>query len=289
MANPWLERRVLGYAHQGGALESPSSTLRAMRAALDAGAQAIELDVHCSADGELVVCHDAEVDRTTNGSGSLAEMTLEEIRSLDNAYWFVPGRGATSGLGPSEYPLRGLAPSDPELSIPTLREVLEAFPQVFINLDIKQTAPTVPPYEEALAALLAEYGREDDVIVASFHDAATERFAALAPEVSTSAGLAGVAAFFQAVRAGEDPPPTAHRALQVPTAAGGNTIVDEGFVAAAHAAGVAVHVWTIDDADEMARLVGLGVDGIMSDRPSVLARVLAETGTAWSARREEPA
>ncbi len=282
MSNPWIDRRVLGYAHQGGALESPSSTLWAMRAALDAGASALELDVHCTADGELVVCHDARVDRTTDGSGLVAHMTLAEIRALDNSYWFVPGAGAVTGRPDTDYPLRGRAPDDPELGIPTLRQVFEAFPGVLLNLDIKQTAPTVAPYEEALAALLAEHGRTDDVIVASFHDVATERFAAFAPGVATSAGTAGVAAFWRAVRAGEDPPGSTHRALQVPAQAGGNTIVDERFVEAAHASGLAVHVWTVDDPAEMERLVALGVDGIMSDRPSVLARVLSETGAAWT-------
>jgi glycerophosphoryl diester phosphodiesterase len=260
-SNPWLDRRVLNYAHQGGAKEAPSSTLFAMHRAVSVGAHAIELDVHCSADGELVVCHDATVDATTNGSGAIAGLTLAELRGLDNA---------------AAWPqLVGRAPSDRALGVATLREVLEAFPDVILNLDIKQTAPDVEPYEGALAELLQEYGRADDVIVASFLDLATDRFSAAAPEVPTSAGTAAVAAFYYAVRGGETPPPTRHVALQVPATFGATVVVDERFVAAAHEAGLAVHVWTIDDPDEMRSLLELGVDGIITDRPSVLAGVLA--------------
>src|SRR5687768_9453981 len=89
--NPWLERRVLNWAHQGGAKEAPSSTLFALRQAVANGADALELDVHMTKDGVLVVCHDATVDRTTNATGAIAELTLDDVKRLDNAYWFVPG------------------------------------------------------------------------------------------------------------------------------------------------------------------------------------------------------
>jgi glycerophosphoryl diester phosphodiesterase len=286
--NPWLERRVLAYAHQGGAWEAPSSTLHAIRAALAAGATGIELDVHATADGELVVCHDATVDRTTDGSGAIAAMTLAEIRTLDNAYWFVPGADATPGLAAADYPFRGRAPEDPDFRIATLREVLDRFPGVVLNLDVKQTAPQVEPYEEALALLLAEYGRRDDVIVASFLDSATDRFSTFAPGVPTSAGTLGVAEFWRAVQAGEDPagfrPAPAGRpvALQVPEVFGDTTVVDRRFVEAAHAVGLAVHVWTVDDEASMRRLVDLGVDGIITDLPTTLSRVLSELGAAWA-------
>jgi glycerophosphoryl diester phosphodiesterase len=270
--NVWLRRRVLNYAHQGGAREGPSSTLAAMRSAVAAGADALELDVHCTADGELVVCHDETVDRTTDGSGCIAELTLAEVQALDNAYWWRPGEVVDHESGP--WPLRGRAGDDPDYRIPTLRAVLEAFPGVFLNLDIKETRG----YEERLAAVLRSYGRVDDVIVASFHDIATERFAAAAPEIGTSAGTTATAEFFYAVRDGRRPPSTRHVALQVPPTFGETVIVDEQFVEAAHDAGLAVHVWTIDEPDEMCRLVALGVDGIMTDRPTVLAGVLAEPG-----------
>ena len=288
--NPWLERRVLAYAHQGGAWEAPSSTLYAIRAALASGSTAVELDVHATADGELVVCHDATVDRTTDGTGAIAAMTLAELRTLDNAYWFVPGSDATAGLAPSHYPFRGRAPADPDFRIPTLREVLEQFPGVLLNLDVKQTAPVVEPYEEALARLLVEFQRRDDVIVASFFDEATERFATFAPDIPTSAGMATTAEFWRSVQAGDPPAPalaTASRrpvAFQVPEVYGEVTVVDRRFVDAAHAAGVAVHVWTVDDEASMRELVRLGVDGIITDVPTVLSRVLAQLDASWTGR-----
>jgi glycerophosphoryl diester phosphodiesterase len=275
MTNPWMARRVLNYAHQGGAREAPSSTLFAMQQALDAGADALELDVHASADGELVVCHDATVDRTTAVTGAIADLTLQELRDLDNAYWFVPGEVVCPGRPDTDYVYRGRAPADHAFGLATLREVLQVFSRVFLNLDIKQTAPAVKPYEAPLAGLLREFGRVDDVIVASFLDNATDAFSQAAPEISTSYGTMGTAQFWRAVQDGEPPPPSRHHALQVPPSFGDRTVVDQRFVDVAHEHDVAVHVWTIDDPDEMRRLLALGVDGIMTDKPSVLTEVLA--------------
>ena len=277
----WLERRIIAYAHQGGAWEAPSSTRHTIAAALDAGATAIELDVHATADGELVVCHDATVDRTTAASGAIASFTLAELRQLDFSYWFIPGADVTPGRPEADYPYRGRAPDDPRFGIATLREVLEAFPGVVLNLDIKQTAPVVPPYEETLARLLAEYDRTDDLMVASFLDPATDAFRAFAPDVPTSAGTMATAAFWQAVHNGTPIPETPAVAFQVPERQGDLVVVDEAFVAAAHASGQAVHVWTVNDTEAMERLVDLGVDGIISDVPTTLAGVLASRGVAW--------
>jgi len=281
--NPWLGRRVISYAHQGGAWESPSSTLFAIRRALAAGATAIELDVHATADGELVVGHDETVDRTTNGSGTIASHTLAELKALDNAYWFIPGADVTPGRRDAEYPYRGRAGDDPDFRIATLREVLEEFPGVVLNLDIKQTAPVVVPYEESLAHMLTEYGRHDDVIVASFLDTATERFAAFAPNVAISAGTMATAEFWRAVHSNEVPTASSVVAFQVPERQGDLVVVDEDFVAVAHRLGIAVHVWTINEPSAMERLVDLEVDGIISDVPSTLSAVLARRQVAWDA------
>ena len=281
--NPWLERRVLAYAHQGGAKEGPSSTLAAIGAALAAGATAVELDVHASVDGHLVVCHDPTVDRTCDASGAIASMTLDELRRLDNAHWWVPGSVVEhdEAVPPSDYVHRGRAPADPSFGIATVDEVLDACPDVPLNFDIKQTAPAVTPYEELLADTLRRHGRADDVIVASFIDDATDRFSAYAPEIPVSLGTNGTAEFYRSVRAGERPPVGRHVALQVPHRFGDVTLVDAEFVEVAHDVGLAVHVWTIDDPDEMRVLLDAGVDGIISDVPSVLARVLDERGAGW--------
>lgn len=279
--NPWLGRRVIAYAHQGGAWERPSSTLAAMEHAVECGATAIELDVHATADGHLVVCHDATVDRTTQGSGAIAQMTLDEVCSLDPAYWFIPGADVTPGRPARDYPYRGRAPRDPLLAIPTLEEVLERFPQVVLNLDIKQTAPAVAPYEETLARMLRSYGRGDDVIVASFLDASTQAFHRVAPEIPTSAGTTAVAEFLGALREGRPVPRLDHVALQVPERRGDVVLVDRGFVEAAHEQGLAVHVWTVNEPQAMARLLDLGVDGIMTDLPSTLVQVLTDRQQRW--------
>jgi glycerophosphoryl diester phosphodiesterase len=246
-----------------------------MGQALAAGADALELDVHATADGHLVVCHDETVDRTTNASGAIAAMTLAQLKQLDNAYWFVPGEVVAPGRAEGDYVHRGKAPAEPAFAIATLDEVLEAFPGVYLNLDIKQTAPVVEPYEQRLADLLRAHGRGDDVIVASFWDVATDAFSEIAPEIPISAGTLATAAFWEAVQKGEPAPLTRHVALQVPPSFQEHTIVDARFVERAHDHGLAVHVWTIDDPDEAAALVALGVDAIISDRPSLIASITA--------------
>ena len=280
--NPWRERRVLNWAHQGGAWEGPSSTLHALRQAVERGAHAIELDVHCTADRKLVVCHDATVDRTTGASGAIAAMDFEQLRDLDNAYWWVGGSDVDHDAPEEAYVHRGKAPGDRSFAIASLDEVLEAVPDVFLNFDIKQTAPVVEPYEALLAETLRAHGRTDDVIVASFHDGATDAFRVHAPEFCTSMGTQATYDFYQAVQAGSTPPDTPHIALQVPYRYEHITLVTERFVSAAHEHGLAVHVWTINDEADMADLVALGVDGIISDRPSAVSSVLAAAGAAYS-------
>lgn len=281
--NPWLRRRVLAYAHQGGAREAPSSTIFALRRALTVGATALELDVHRSADGHLVVCHDPTVDRTTDGQGRVADLTLEQLQGLDNAHWWRPGEVVDPDASPDDLPLRGRAPAQRDLGIATLAEVLATFPGVLLNLDIKQTAPDVTPYEAQLADQLVAAGRTDDVIVASFSDAALDAFAAEGTAIGTSCGPRAVVALAQALATGEPIPDEVlrHVAIQVPPRFAGTDVVTAASVHAVHEAGLAVHVWTIDDEDEMRRQIDLGVDGVMTDFPSVLAATLDDLGLRW--------
>ena len=281
--NPWLGRRVLAYAHQGGAREAPSSTLYALHHAVAAGADALELDVHCTGDGHLVVCHDPTVDRTTDGTGRIADLTLAELQALDNAHWWRPGEVVDHDADPADLPLRGRAPSERELGIATLAEVLDAFPRTLLNLDIKQTAPEVPAYEAQLAEQLVAAGRTDDVIVASFLDVALDAFAGVGTGIGASCGPRAVIALAQALATGEAIPGDVlrHVAIQVPPRFAGTDVVTAASVHAVHDAGLAVHVWTIDDEDEMRRLIDLGVDGVMSDRPTAVAALLDELGLRW--------
>ena len=285
--NPWLERRVLNIAHQGGEIEAPSNTLYALKTAQQKGSDVLEIDVHATADRELVVIHDATVDRTTNGSGRVDAMTLEDIKKLDAAHWFVPDCGTCHDKPDAAYSLRGYATGEQKLNgqmkdfepndftVPTLREVLETFPDEFINIEIKATAPDTTPYEDILADLLAEYGRTSDTIVVSFLDHAIEKFKVHAPDVHTATAT-GESALFWASAQGPLPgaPNPRYQALQVPIQLNGITVVTPEFVERAHANGFAVHVWTINDRSDMEWLIEIGVDGIMTDRPTLLEEVL---------------
>ncbi len=279
--NPWLERRVIAFAHQGGAHEGPSSTLFAIARAIGRGATAVELDVHATQDRQIVVCHDGTVDRTTNHHGAIADLTLAELREMDNAYWWIAGEAVSPGHHAADYEYRGAAPVDRRFAIATLEEVATSFPDVVLNMDIKRTAPDVEPYEQLLADELRRLARCESVIVASFLDSTIQTFRAIAPEVATSGATGETAAFYFSLLDGATPVVAPVCAFQVPATYGDTTVVDERFVEASHRAGVAVHVWTVNDVDEMVRLLDLGVDGIISDTPTPLVALLRDRDCAW--------
>ncbi len=286
--NPWLARTPLNIAHQGGEIEAPSDTLYAFKTAMRKGADMIETDVHLTADGRVVVLHDETVDRTTNGSGSVEQMTLAEIKRLDAAYWFIEGEGTVHDAGrpASDFTWRGVATGDRrpprrftanDFTVPTLDELLEAFPNTLLNIELKPTVAMTGRLEAAVANLLRAHGRTDDVIVASFNDQSVEIFKAIAPEVHTAVPTAQVAAFWASSQ-GELPgtPNPQHVAFQVPETFEGLTVVTPDFISDAHANRLAVHVWTVNEAEDMHRLLDWGADGIMTDRPTLLERVLRE-------------
>jgi len=288
--NWYPDRRVLNIAHRGGALEYPENTLYAYRQSLAvAGAHMLEMDVYETADGELVVIHDPTVERTTDGSGSVSNLTLAELKALDAAHCYVAQHGSDcSSEGP--FPYRGIATgtraappgfSASDFRIPTLREILEAFPRTLINIELKADPDSTGRYEQKVAALLAEYGRGNDVIVASFQDWNSLLFKQAAPQVATAVPLAQIAL---SVALGQGPLPgltLGHAAFQVPPALG-VPIVTQDFVDDAHARGLAVQVWTINDCPTMVSLLQLGVDGIMTDAPTLLRQVLAQPAGHWS-------
>jgi glycerophosphoryl diester phosphodiesterase len=248
--------------------------LFALRQAVAAGADAIELDVHRSADGELIVCHDSTIDRTTPGVGRICDLTLEELRAFDNAFWWVPGFESTFDAPNDDYILRGRYPTDRSLGIATLDEVLTEFPNIFLNFDIKDTSPSHVPYETQLADILRAYGRTTDVIVASFHDSAIKAFRSYAPEIHTSMSEAETLSLAIAMAKNATPDiPDSVVAVQVPMFFMDTRVVTTDFVTASHRLNLAVHVWTIDEPEEMLDLLSIGVDAIMTDCPSVLREV----------------
>lgn len=164
--------RPLNMAHQGGAGLAPSNTIVAFRNALKVGADGLELDVHATKDGEVVVTHDDTVDRTTDGTGAVKDFTLAELKKLDAGYRFTPDNGQT-------YPYRGQG-----ITIPTLREVLAEFPDQRINIEIKQSEP---PIESKVLEVIDEMGMRDMVLVVSFDDAVMKWFREMAGDIAVGA------------------------------------------------------------------------------------------------------
>lgn len=254
------EKKLRLFAHRGASGEAPENTLVAFRRAVELGMAYAELDVHASRDDVVVVSHDATLERTTNGHGHIREYSLADLRSVDAGYHFSPDDGQT-------FPFRGAA-----VKIPTLLEVLKGFPTLHLTIEIKQIDP---PIEELVIAAVRSCGREEQVILASEHDATLARVRALAPEMATSFAYGEVVEFIQRVTTNQlsdyRPP---GQVLQIPPQFQGIPLVTSQTVAAAHALECEMHVWTIDDPQEMDRLLDLSVDGIMSNFPDRLLEVV---------------
>jgi glycerophosphoryl diester phosphodiesterase len=291
-ANRWLGDKVLNMAHQGGEDELPSNTMYAFRKALRLGADTLELDVSATKDGRLVVMHDWRVDRTTNGTGYLTDLTLAQARKLDAAYNFVPGRNAVSGLPARRYPFRGVRTgarrppkgfSRSDFRVPTLAEVLKAFPHTPINIEIKgrDDDPTQFARNADLLAAMLKATERQDLIVVSFNQAAVDRFHAQVPQVAVAPGVDGIAGF---LLGGTSPGPGVV-ALQIPITfeTGGQTlqVTTPENVLKTHRAGYAVHVWLSNDDENRRvydRLLNMCVDGIMAAKPKLLERRLRQRG-----------
>ena len=247
---------VLAFAHRGGAyhpdLEGLENTLQAFRHAVDLGYGYLETDVHATKDGVLLAFHDTVLDRVTDARGAIAESTYAEVQ-----------RALIGGSEP----------------VPTLAELFDEFPDARFNIDLKAPGAVAP-----LVSFIDERAAWDRVCVGSFSGRRLRRFRRLSRgRVATSASPGEVAAYRLL------PSPVARvvtglpglgrpHVLQVPHRAGRLTIVTPGLVHRAHRAGVQVHVWTIDDPDEMKVLIDRGVDGLMTDRTDILRAVLTESG-----------
>jgi glycerophosphoryl diester phosphodiesterase len=252
--------RVLVIAHRGGAGLWPENTLYAFERAAASGADVIETDVRVTKDGELVVMHDEDVARTTDGAGAVGTMTLAELKKLDAAYRFSTDGGRS-------FPLRGRG-----INVPTLREVFDALPLTRFNIEPKQGAPFLAA---PLCQLIRERGMTGRVMVASFSGATLQEFRRECPEVATSAATGEVAHFLALEESGlADSYSPPMQALQVPVRAGVVRVLTRDFVEAAHRRNLRVHAWTINDEGEMRGLIEMGVDGIMTDYPERLMKVL---------------
>ena len=245
--------RIIAFAHRGGAyhpeIEGLENTLAAFRHAAALGYAYLETDVHVTADGHLLAFHDEVLDRVTDRMGAIRDLTLAEIRE--------------ARIGGTE-------------QIPTFGELLDAFPHARFNIDIKSAGAAA-----ALARTVRERDLWDRVLVGSFSASRIREFRRLtAGRVPTAAHPGEILAFrlLPSARLADLVTRGSFAAFQVPHRRGRVRVVTPGFVRRAHAARKQVHVWTVDDAEEMRELLDRGVDGLFTDRTDVLKDVLVERG-----------
>jgi glycerophosphoryl diester phosphodiesterase len=254
-------------AHQGGDGVWPGDTMYAYENAVKIGADVLEMDAHITKDGQIVLMHDEKVDRTTDGSGLIEDLTLPELKQLDAAYKWSNDDGKT-------FPYRGQG-----IQVPTLEELFQKFPQMRYVIEIKLTQN---PIDKPLCDLIRQYGMQDNVVIASFHDEAMQNFRKTCPEVATSASRGEVTKFvllgkvflsgfiapqYQSIQPPYDP----SESMNIP-------IMTKRFIREAHAKNVKVEPWTVDDPVLMKQYVEWGVDGIITDRPDLMIGVLKELG-----------
>jgi glycerophosphoryl diester phosphodiesterase len=239
---------VLAFAHRGGAREAPENTMKAFTYAVDLGYRYLETDAYATRDGVLISFHDDKLDRVTDRKGKIEDLTWDQLRE------------ASIGGEP----------------IPLMEDLVGAWSHTRINIDPKHDAAVAP-----LIALIKRMGLEDRVCIGSFSDKRIRQFQdAFEGKVCTSPGPSGILRLKSATM-GFPSRNFREGCAQVPPRAQGLTLVDRRFVETAKRHDLQVHVWTIDDESEMNRLLDLGVQGLMTDRPSVLKRVLQSRGV-WS-------
>lgn len=264
--HPALRGGPLLIGHRGAAGLAPENTMPSFRTAVrDWAVDMIELDVHLSRDGHCVVIHDPTVDRTTDGTGAVSDMTLAELRALDAGYRFTDPDGAHG------FRAQGVR-------IPTLDEVFDAFPDLPFTVEIKDGAA-----QRALLEVVRKHDAVDRVVVAGMEPADRRLVRDYPGAQSATTRQARTFYWLHRVRLAWLWPRTAD-VLQLPElfpwdgveGQGARRIVTARFVRDAARRGVPVHIWTVNDPDAMARLLRWGVDGLITDRPDRGARVMAE-------------
>jgi glycerophosphoryl diester phosphodiesterase len=259
MKSRYLEQpRPRLFGHRGASAHFPENTLPALRAACEAGVPYLELDVWATADGHVVAHHDETLLRLCGDQRRISDVTLVELRQLDAGCGFSPDGSLRPCFGQG-------------ITVPTLAEVFAACPAAFFNIEVKQEAPAI---EEQVLAAIEKAGTADRVLLAAEQDIIMQRLRPLCGPIPTSFSFGELEAFFgwlQGGCQGDYRPPGA--ALQIPESWGGKTLVTAETVRAAHALGLEVHVWTVNEPQDMERLLDMGVDGLMSDYPERLVEV----------------
>ncbi len=246
---------ILAFAHRGGAGLWPENTVLACKNALLLGCRYLEIDLQLTRDCQLVVFHDVGLERTTDGRGRLDVQPYDALRRLDAAFKFAPDR---------DFPLRGRG-----VAIPTLEELIEIDSDVRFNIDLKSRRFDVAA---ALWRLIEKHGLHDRILVGCAHIEAIHHFRKLSGgTVATSACFDECLRFLLAVKLRSTRwLATPFQALQIPRQWKGIRVISERFIESAHAHDLHVHVWTVDDLSTMQEILGMGADGIMSDRPDRL-------------------
>lgn len=250
--------------HRGSAGSAPENTLASFELAVEQGADILESDVHVTADGVPVLIHDPCVDRTTDGVGRVDTLAFDALARLDAGFRFGEDEG---------FPERGRGHR-----VPSLEEAFTRFPDARFNLEIK--APGVALAQRVLD-LVARFDRDGRTLLTAGEDAdMTSLRSALAANTIAPAVGASLADILEVVRATLEarPPATDSMALQIPDSFAGNPLVTPELVAHAHAHGIAVHVWTINEPADMRRLIDLGVDGLVTDHPERLVALRGHGG-----------
>jgi glycerophosphoryl diester phosphodiesterase len=258
--------RPLIMAHRGESGNIPENTILALEAAIDIGVDVLESDIRFTKDDVPILYHDEDLVRITGKDEKVRKKKLDELMQFDLGYNFTTDVGRT-------YPFRGRG-----LTVVTLEEALKRFPNIILNLDIKDTFKEAP---DEVARILLENGRTEKIMIASFNPKQLKRFRKKAPMIPTSAHPNEVRNFIIGVRMramGMFVRSIAYRAFQVPEAMGSMQIITPNFVKAAHDKDIAVHVWTINNRPDMERLLDMEVNGIFTDFPSVLREVLEDRG-----------
>ena len=245
------------FAHRGGCALGPENTIAAFDRGAAAGADGLELDVRLSADGVVVVCHDETLDRTTDGSGPVSAKTAAELSRLDAGYHFTDAAG--------QHPFRGRG-----VAVPTLREVLERYPNALMIVEMK---PDTAEMASAVVAEVRRAGAVDRVCAAGYGSRSLAAAREVLPEMASSASRMEVRLALYRSWAGWPVSQPSYGGYQVPEQAGTLRIVSPRFIRHAHRAGLGVQVWTVDHEHDMRRLLGWGVDALISNRPDLAVTV----------------